>query len=160
MVAKRVRVLCIGQDERMIRLATENDYDEVKEIFHNNRKWFPHVRTDYMKRMISKKNLILQDGVLITFHHTKRKQKVGDVQVERGETVLHQIVNKEIGNGKASEVLLEFFEWCPRNVYLSVRSDNLLACKFYDRMDMKLVGIHNWVNGTLKGKVYAKIKSE
>ena len=46
-------------------------------------------RTDYMKRMIIKKNLILQDGILITFHHAKRKQKVGDVQVEKGETVLH-----------------------------------------------------------------------
>jgi len=39
-----------------------------------------------------------------------------------------------------------------------VRSDNLSVCKFYDRMDMKLVGIHDWVNGTLKGKVYAKLK--
>ena len=143
---------------QMIRLATENDYDEVKEIFYKHKKWFPHVRTDYMKRMIIKKNLILQDGVLITFHHAKRKQKVGDVQVEKGETVLHQIANKEIGNGKANKVLLEFFEWCPKNVYLSVRSDNLSACKFYDRMDMKLVGIHDWVNGTLKGKVYAKLK--
>jgi|TARA_R110002051_G_scaffold2021_1_gene10668 hypothetical protein len=142
----------------MIRLAIENDFDEVKEIFYKHRKWFPHVRTDYMKRMINKKNLILQDGVLIIFHHTKRKQKIGDVQVEKDETVLHQIANKEIGNGKAKKVLLEFFEWCPRNVYLSVRSDNLSACKFYDRMDMKLVGIHNWVNGTLKGKVYAKLK--
>ena len=123
----------------MIRLAIENDFDEVKEIFYKHRKWFPHVRTDYMKRMINKKNLILQDGVLIIFHHTKRKQKIGDVQVEKDETVLHQIANKEIGNGKAKKVLLEFFEWCPRNVYLSVRSDNLSACKFYDRMDMKLV---------------------
>ena len=88
-----------------MRLAVHNDFDEIKEIFYHHKKWFPHIRTDYMKRMISKKNIVFQDGVLITFHHTKRKQKVGDVQVNKGETVLHQIANKESGNGKAKKIL-------------------------------------------------------
>ena len=105
-----------------------------------------------------KNNIVFQDGVLITFHHAKRKQKIGDVQVNKGETVLHQIANKESGNGKAKKILLEFFEWCPKDVYLSVRADNLKACEFYDRIAMKLIGTHNWAKGKVKGKVYVKRK--
>jgi hypothetical protein len=142
-----------------MRLAVDKDFDNIKEIFYKHKKWFPHIRTDYMKRMISKKNIVFQDGVLITFHHAKRKQKIGDVQVNKGETVLHQIANKESGNGKAKKILLEFFEWCPKDVYLSVRADNLKACEFYDRIAMKLIGTHNWAKGKVKGKVYVKRKS-
>ena len=78
--------------------------------------------------------------------------------MNKGETVLHQIANKESGNGKAKKILLEFFEWCPKDVYLSVRADNLKACEFYDRIAMKLIGTHNWAKGKVKGKVYVKRK--
>ena len=37
-----------------------SDFETVKEIFYLHKKWFPHIRTDYMKRMIAKKNLILE----------------------------------------------------------------------------------------------------
>ena len=49
--------------------AVPSDFDKVKSIFYTHKKWFPHVRTDYMKRMIAKQQLILEDGILITFHH-------------------------------------------------------------------------------------------
>ena len=64
-------------------LATESDFESIKEIFYKHRKWFPHVRTDYMKRMIAKKQMIYDDGIIITFHHAKRKQTIGDVQVRK-----------------------------------------------------------------------------
>ena len=128
--------------------AVESDF----EIFYLHKKWFPHVRTDYMKRMIAKKNLILDNNVVITYNIYKRKQKIGDVQALKGDCILHQIVAKD--KGTASTVLQRFFEFINRRVYLSVRSDNELAKSFYLKNNMKLVGKHNWSNGTLSGDVF------
>ena len=112
-------------------IAKEEDFEQIKSIFYKHKKWFPHIRTDYMRRMIDKQQLILEEGILITFHHAKRRQSIGDVQVRKGDTVLHQIANAEPGSGNARVILNNFFEWCPRDVFLSVRSDNTKACNFY-----------------------------
>ena len=42
--------------------AGEKDFDSIKSVFYKHKKWFPHVRTDYMKRMIAKKQMIFEDG--------------------------------------------------------------------------------------------------
>jgi hypothetical protein len=102
--------------------------------------------------MIAKKNLILDNNVVITYNIYKRKQKIGDVQALKGDCILHQIVAKD--KGTASDVLQRFFEFINRRVYLSVRSDNELAKSFYLKNNMKLVGKHNWSNGTLSGDVF------
>lgn len=138
--------------------AEEKDFDKVKEIFYSHKKWFPHVRTDYMMRMINKKQLILEDGILITFHHAKRRQKIGDVQVEKGDTVLHQIASDSPGSGNAQSILNNFFDYCPKDVFLSVRADNLTANKFYVKMNMNLIGSTSWSKGTIPGNVYVKRK--
>jgi len=138
-----------------MRLANKKDYEQIKQIFYKHKKWFPHVRTDYMRRMIATNRLIFENEVIITFHHAKRKQTIGDVHVRKDDTVLHQIASKNSGGGKMIE---RFFKWCPRDVFLSVRSDNIKACSFYDKIGMKLVGTHNWAKGTLPGKVYVKRK--
>ena len=138
--------------------AVPSDFDKVKSIFYSHKKWFPHVRTDYMKRMIAKKQLILEDGILITFHHAKRKQTIGDVHVRKGDTVLHQIASDSPGSGIAQSILNKFFEYCPRDVFLSVRSDNEKACKFYEQIGMSLIGKTSWARGTLPGKVYVMRK--
>ena len=132
--------------------AVESDFEKVKEIFYLHKKWFPHIRTDYMKRMIAKKNLILDNNVVITYNIYKRKQKIGDVQALKGDCILHQIVAKD--KGTASTVLQRFFEFINRRVYLSVRSDNELAKSFYLKNNMKLVGKTTWAKGTLPGDVY------
>ena len=111
-----------------------------------------------MKRMIANKKLILEDGILITFHHCKRKQKIGDVQLTVGDTVLHQIASDSPGSGTAQAILNNFFEYCPKDVFLSVRADNLTANKFYVKMNMKLIGKTSWAKGTLPGNVYVKRK--
>ena len=67
-----------------------SDFETVKEIFYLHKKWF-HIRTDYMKRMIAKKNLILENDVVITYNFYKRKQKIGDIQVFKDDCILHQI---------------------------------------------------------------------
>ena len=111
-----------------------------------------------MMRMIDKEQLILEEGILITFHHAKRRQTIGDVQVKKGDTVLHQIANDDPGSGNAKVILQNFFEWCPRDVFLSVRSDNTKACSFYEQIGMTLIGTTSWARGTLPGKVYVKRK--
>ena len=133
--------------------AVESDFENVKEIFYLHKKWFPHVRTDYMKRMIAKKNLILDNNVVITYNIYKRKQKIGDVQALKGDCILHQIVAKT--KGTASDVLQRFFKFVNRRVYLSVRSDNQLAKSFYLKNNMKLVGKTTWAKRTLPGDVFA-----
>jgi len=138
--------------------AEKKVFNKVKEIFYSHKKWFPHVRTDYMMRMINKKQLILEDGILITFHHAKRRQKIGDVQVEKGDTVLHQIASDSPGSGNAQSILNNFFEYCKKDVFLSVRADNLTANKFYVKMNMNLVGTTTWAKGTIPGNVYVKRK--
>jgi len=129
-----------------------SDFETVKEIFYLHKKWFPHIRTDYMKRMIAKKNLILDNDVVITYNFYKRKQKIGDIQAFKDDCILHQIAAK--GKGTASDILQKFFKFVNRRVYLSVRSDNEVAKNFYLKNNMKLVGKTSWAKGTLPGDVY------
>ena len=134
--------------------AKETDFETVKEIFYQHKKWFPHIRTDYMKRMIAKDNLILDNDVVITYNFYKRKQRIGNVIAQQVDCILHQIAAK-YHNGSASRVLQKFFEFVnPRRVFLSVRSDNEIAKKFYLKNNMKLVGTTSWARGTLPGDVY------
>ena len=134
--------------------AKETDFESVKEIFYQHKEWFPHIRTDYMKREIAKGNLIYDNDVVITYKFYKRKQKIGEVIAQQGDCVLHQIAAKN-KNGSASMALQNFFEFVkPRRVFLSVRSDNEIAKKFYIKNNMKLVGSTTWAKGTLPGDVY------
>ena len=134
--------------------AKETDFESVKEIFYQHKEWFPHIRTDYMKREIAKGNLIYDNDVVITYKFYKRKQKIGEVIAQQGDCVLHQIAAKH-KNGSASQALQKFFEFVkPRRVFLSVRSDNEIAKKFYIKNNMKLVGKTTWAKGTLPGEVY------
>ena len=53
--------------------AKEQDFDRVKDIFYQHKQWFPHIRTDYMRREIAKGHLILDNDVVITYNYYKRK---------------------------------------------------------------------------------------
>ena len=134
--------------------AKETDFEAVKEIFYQHKIWFPHIRTDYMKRQIAQGNLIYDNDVVITYKFYKRKQKIGEVIAQQGDCILHQIAAKH-KNGSASKALQKFLEFVePRRVFLSVRSDNEIAKKFYIKNNMKLVGKTTWAKGTLPGEVY------
>ena len=137
--------------------AKENDYDVVKEIFSEHKQWFPHVRQDYIKRMIASGNLILDNDVIITYNYYKRKQRIGTITAQQGDCILHQIAAKN-RNGSASQALQDFFKWTNRRVFLSVRNDNLIAKKFYEKNGMDLVGFTSWsiggVKDALPGDVY------
>ena len=137
--------------------AKENDYDVVKEIFSEHKQWFPHVRQDYIKRMIASGNLILDNDVIITYNYYKRKQRIGTITAQQGDCILHQIAAKN-RNGSASQALQDFFKWTNRRVFLSVRNDNLIAKKFYVKNGMDLIGFTSWglggVKDALPGNIY------
>ena len=137
------------------------DFETVKEIFYQHKKWFPHIRTDYMRRMITKGCVVLDREVIITYNYYKHhyrwdKSSMGEVKniiAQFGDCVLHQIAAKN-KDGSASEVLQRFFKFVNRRVILSVRSDNEIAKRFYLRNNMKLIGGTSWARGTLPGDVY------
>ena len=146
--------------------AKEHNFEEVKDIFYQHKQWFPHIRTDYMRRMIASSNLILDNDVIITYNYYKRNYKLvrsslGEMSqkiiMQSNDCILHQIAAKN-RNGSASEVLQRFFKWTKRRVFLSVRSDNLIAKNFYEKNGMKIVGQTSWtkdgVKGALLGDVY------
>ena len=136
--------------------AKETDFDVVKDIFNQHKEWFPHIRQDYIKRMIVSGNLILDNDVIITYNHYKKRQRIGTITAQQGDCVLHQIAAKN--KGTASHILQEFFKWNNRRVFLSVRSDNIIAKKFYEKNGMNLVGFTSWsksgVKNALPGDVY------
>ena len=59
--------------------AKEIDTIEVKSIFKQHKEWFPHIRQDYIKRMIDSGNLILDNDVIITYNYYKKKQRNGNI---------------------------------------------------------------------------------
>tara|TARA_B100000768_G_scaffold11956_1_gene11712 strand:- start:455 stop:931 length:477 start_codon:yes stop_codon:yes gene_type:complete len=146
--------------------AKEADTIEVKSIFKQHKEWFPHIRQDYIKRMIASGNLILDNDVIITYNYYKRnyklvKSSMGEMSqkiiMQPNDCILHQIAAKN-RNGSASEALQRFFKWTNRRVFLSVRSDNVIAKAFYERNDMKLIGKTSWtkdgVKNALPGDIY------
>ena len=133
--------------------AKDRDFEKIKAIFKQHKEWFPHLRQDYIKRLISSGNLILDSDVIITYNYYKRKQRIGGVQAQQGDCILHQIAAK-YRNGSASKTLQNFFKWTNRRVFLTVRSSNAVAKKFYEKNGMKLVSHTSWLNGTIPGDVY------
>ena len=144
--------------------AKKDDIEKIMNIFKANREWFPHVREYHIKTRIGRNQVILEDDVVITYHYYTRNQplskkdKEGNdigkkVMAEKGDCILHQIAKGK--NGRASAVLQKFFKTVKSNkVYLSVRSENEVAIKFYLKNGMKLIGHTTWSEGKMPGDIY------
>ena len=142
--------------------ATIENFDEVWSIFQNNKEWFPHVRTSHVRNRLSWGQVILQDGVVITQQQYKRNGKIGkdsDVDVKKGDYIIHQIINSNPSNGNAKKVIEEYFDHVNQNVYLTVRSENIVANRFYEKVGMTKVGYINWSKGEMKGNVWCSKKT-
>ena len=142
--------------------ATIENFDEVWNIFQNNKEWFPHVRTSHVRNRLSWGQVILQDGVVITQQQYKRNGKIGkdsDVDVKKGDYIIHQIINSNPSNGNAKKVIKEYFDYVNQNVYLTVRSENIVANRFYEKVGMTKVGYINWSKGKMKGNVWCSKKT-
>ena len=140
-----------------MRHLTLNEFDEAWKVFHENKDWFPHVRKSHVRVRLEKSQLVLDKGVLITYHRSKSNRKIGrdtNVSVTAGSHMIHQIINSTPGNGNAEKVIKEFFDFVGTDVYLTVRSENIPANRFYQRVGMEEVGFINWSGGNMPGKVW------
>lgn len=137
-----------------MRTITLKDFDKVWEIFKIHKKYFPHIRTDYLKRQIKKKSVILEKNIVINFDVYKRNVKLGNKHFQKGTTILHQIVNKNQRNGNAGIVLKKFIKEMNKPIILSVRNENKIAVKFYLKNKFRKVGKINWSNNKIKGSIY------
>jgi hypothetical protein len=139
-----------------LSVATIADLDKVYSAFASRKDLFPHIRKDYVERQIKKGVVVFHKSVFIIFDEYKRRQKLGTTYAERGDIILHQIVNTEQGNGLASKV---WDAWVKQfvaqtNLVLTVRASNDTARKFYERKGMKVAGDIAWSGGELPGTVY------
>ena len=151
--------------------AKDEDFDNIMEIVYSHKKWFGHIRTDYIRQMImnnskkfnfisnftskNKNNnlLIYERDVILSYLVYRARHKIGTARAQKGDCILQQIGAKN-KNGSASDVLQRFFKFINRRVFLSVRSDNEIARKFYLKNNMKLVGTTAWARHTIPGDVY------
>ena len=72
---------------------------------------------------------------------------------------IHQIINSNPSNGNAKKVIEEYFDHVNQNVYLTVRSENIVANRFYEKVGMTKVGYINWSKGKMKGNVWCSKKT-
>lgn len=141
-----------------MRYADLRDLKTIYNHFRAHRSVFPHVRQDALKRRIAAKQCIYQDGVVITFQQYRKRTRVGTVSIPAGSIMLHQIVNSEQFNGAGHRVFRQFCEQIVKpsrgDLYLSVRTENRIACHFYERNRMSVVGKVAWSGGSIPGFVY------
>ena len=141
-----------------MRHATLHDLKEIFGHFQAHRDVFPHIRQDALNRRIGAHQCVYEDGVVITYQQYKKRTRVGDVQVPAGAIMLHQIFNTNQFNGAGRQIFRRFVNEIVKpsggDLYLSVRKENRVACRFYGRQGMKIEGTVAWKNGTISGLVY------
>lgn len=146
------------QEKIAMRHASLRDLKTIYGYFQTHRDVFPHVRQDKLKRRIGTHQCIYQGGVVITYQRYEKRTRVGDVQVPAGAIMLHQILNSGQFNGAGSKVFRQFVDEVVKpsggDLYLSVRKENRVACRFYERHGMIGAGTVAWKNRTIPGLVY------
>ena len=124
--------------------ATLDNLEEIMNVFKQYGDTFPHIRKDKIETMIEFHNVIWEEGVLITYNHYKRKQKVAMMskknrvlsayEAQKGDCILHQIAAKNQGDGSGKRVFEKFIKYNKgRDIVLSVRTENDRAIKFYKK---------------------------
>ena len=137
---------------------------------------FPHMYKQGFKLVgrIKKGNLILQDGVMITFTQYSQRGKLSrnaTTMRKQKDFIIHQIASDQTQKGATKKVLDEFVEYCKSkgagNILLTVRAFNERARKFYERYGFKYDSDIQWNSketGVIPGVIYRlqleKIKSD
>lgn len=141
-----------------LKHAKPEDIDELYAHFYACREWFPHIRKDYLLRMLHAGTVVYSKGVIIVYSVYKRKQRLGTATASAGEVILHQILNTVLASGetntKATTVLTAFFKHISGPVWLTVRSENKRAIRFYLKNRFKKAGTISWMSGALPGTVF------
>ena len=146
--------------------ATLDNLEEIMNVFKQYGDTFPHIRKDKIETMIEFHNVIWEEGVLITYNHYKRKQKVAMMskknrvlsayEAQKGDCILHQIAAKNQGDGSGKRVFEKFIKYNKgRDIVLSVRTENDRAIKFYKKNGFIKVSDIEWgKDKQVKGQVY------
>ena len=137
---------------------------------------FPHMYKQGFRLVtrIQGGNLILQDGVVITFHQYAGRTPVTRnslVKAKSKSFLIHQIASNREIKGSTKKVLDEFVEYCKEKgapeILLTVREFNDNARKFYERYGFQYVEDTHWNSkktGKIPGVIYrlqlSKNKSE
>jgi hypothetical protein len=143
-------------------LATMADYDAIVAIFKQHRSIFPHVRTDYIRRMIESKRCFFKNGVVITFTVYQRSNMIGNFRAHKGSICIKQIAAQNPGNGNTEKELNDFLSKWDEICFLSVRADNDRAIRFYKKTGFIPVGKIEWnskssPNGKISGIVFQRL---
>jgi hypothetical protein len=139
-----------------MRLAEPSDLKAIYRMFAVLRgQMFPHVRQDALERRIRAKECVFDSDVVLVFQRYKKRTRVGDVDIPAGSVMLHQIVNGNQFNGAGGRLFDRFHDEMAADLYLSVRAENTIARRFYERHGMKAVGKVSWA-GDAKGVIYCK----
>ena len=146
--------------------ANLDNLEEIMNVFKQYGDTFPHIRKDKIETMIEFHNVIWEEGVLITYNHYKRKQKVAMMskknrvlsayEAQKGDCILHQIAAKNQGDGSGKRVFEKFIKYNKgRDIVLSVRTENDRAIKFYKKNGFIKVSDIEWGRDKqVKGQVY------
>lgn len=141
-----------------MRYATLAELKTIYAMFARRRNIFPHIRQDALKRRIEAGQCIFEENVCITYQRYRKRTRVGTCDIPSGAVMLHQIINGGQFNGAGGRVFDRFFDEIVvpsgGDLYLSVRAENTVACRFYERHGMAVVGKVAWSGGTLPGLVY------
>lgn len=136
----------------MIKFAVIEECNEILKIFKQYPDIFPHIRKDTISLQIQQ----YREGVVITFNKYQKKVHLGNITIPKSSWILHQIVNKEPGNGKTQIILKKFMNYIDNDLYLTVRSSNTRARNFYEKNGFKEVSDISWKSGEIEGKIYCK----
>lgn len=128
---------------------------------------FPHLYKQGYKLIsrIQKGELVMQDGVVLTFHQYRRRAVVARTSTYRAKPydfIIHQIATNKFVKNAAKQVLDEFVGYCAEkgaaNILLTVRTANQHVCKFYMRYGFVFVDKvcwHSKKTGIIAGHIYA-----
>ena len=160
----------------------EQEGDEMKKVIEDSMaiinlypEIFPHLYKQGFKLIgrIKKGNLILQDGVIITFTQYLQGGRLSPNATtikKPKDFIIHQIASDGSEKGQTKKVLDEFVEYCKSkgagNILLTVRAFNEKARNFYEKYGFQFDSYINWNSketGEIPGVVYRlkleKIKS-
>ena len=136
--------------------------DEVRELVNLYKDIFPHIRDDYLSKVIDNGNILYTKdgsgllGIIIFKRYVKNTK-----YVNAGDFELSQIIVKNKGKGIGSSLYYGFerlvIKQGAKSIVLTVRESNTIARNFYDKIGMNVVGKISWKNGSIPGLVYKKV---
>jgi hypothetical protein len=140
--------------------------EKSMEIINLYPEIFPHLYKQGFKlvKRIKSGNLILEDGVLITFTKYGNSGKISPnakVLKKRGDYIIHQIASDKSIKGATKKVLDKFVEYCRmgggESIFLTVRAFNEHARQFYERYGFVYMDDIKWNSketGEIPGVIY------